>query len=379
MKLKIFLAILVVVTLAGLLIYSQRREDMRRVSGFVEADEIRVGSRVGGRVAEIFVQEGQSVAAGEILIRLEPFDLQERMKEADAMLAARRADLRKMEAGLLPQEIAQKKARVDRLAAMANKLKSGPLPEEIAAAQSRLDLAQAQLDRAKKVHDRTMTLVNRDSGAVSRDEIDLVVESLKVAESSEQVRREELILLKKGTRAEDIAAIEAEQQEAMQAHSLAQAGFRQEDIAQSQAVVDSAEAALNAIKTQLTELEIKAGVPGIVDAIQLRPGDLVAPNSPVLTLIDIRRLWIRAYVPENQLNLKIGETFDVTVDSFPNKKFEAELSFISTNAEFTPRNVQTVDERAKQVVRIRLYLKEGLDQLHPGMAADVWLDKRSAR
>ncbi len=376
MKLKIFLAILVVATLAGLLIYSQRREGTRRVSGFVEADEIRVGSRVGGRVAEVFVQEGQSVAAGQILIRLEPFDLQERMKEAEAMLAARRADFRKMEAGLLPQEIAQKKARVDRLAAMANKLKTGPLPEEIAAAQSRLNLAQAQLDRAKKVHDRTMTLVNRDSGAVSRDEIDLVVESLKVAESSEQVRREELILLKKGTRAEDIAAIEAEQHEAMEAHSLAQAGFRQEDIAQSQAVVESAEAALNAIKTQLAELEIKAGVPGIVDAIQLRPGDLVAPNSPVLTLIDIRRLWIRAYVPENQLNLKLGETFDVTVDSFPNNKFGAELSFISTNAEFTPRNVQTVDERAKQVVRIRLYLKEGFDQLHPGMAADVWLDKR---
>lgn len=361
--------------LTALLILSQQREVPRRVSGIVEADEIRMGSRVGGRVAEVLVQEGQSVAAGQILVRLEPFDLIERMREAEAILAARNADLQRLRAGQRPEEIGQKKARVDRLTAQLNKLKAGPLPEEISAAQSRLELAQAQLDRAKKAHDRTMLLENRGSGAVSQDEIDKIVESLKVAESSEQVRREELILLKNGAREEDIAAAQADQREAAQALVLAEAGFRTEEIAQAQAIADAAQAAVDAIKTQLTELEIKAGIAGIIDAIQLRPGDLVPPNSPVLTLIDSSRLWIRAYVPENQLDLKLGESYEVTVDSFPGKVFAAELSYISTNAEFTPRNVQTVDERAKQVVRIRLYLQDQLERLHPGMAADVWLDR----
>lgn len=359
--------------LVSLLIYSQYKPTINPISGFLEADEIRLGSRVGGRVMEVMVEEGVHVKEGDVLIRLEPFDLLHRLAEAQGMLASRKATLSQFEAGLRKQEKAQARSRVARLDAMLRKLKAGPRTEEIEAAKSRLTLSSASLERARQTHSRTMELASRNSVAVTREEIDLAVEALKIAESTEQVRREELMLLEKGTREEDIQVAESELEEASLALELAEAGYREQEIDQARAMVKSAEAAVEAIQAQLSELEIRAGVDGVVDALKLRPGDIVAPNSPVLTLIDTQRMWIRAYVPENRLNLKNGTRYQVSVDSFPKQKFESELTFVSTLAEFTPRNVQTIEERSKQMFRVKFTMRSGLDQLRPGMAADVWI------
>ncbi len=376
MKGRIFLGLAVVTALVGSLVYSQHRITPAHASGFIEADEIRLGSRVGGRVLQVLVQEGQHVERGQVLVRLEPFDLKARLAQAQAALSAQQADYQRLSAGLRPEEIAQRTARVDRLTATVDKLKAGPLAEEIKSSQSRFQLAEAQFDRARKGYERTMALANRDTGAVSRDEIDLATESLRVAEAGLEVRREELVLMKKGTRIEDVAAAQAELVEAAQAKQLAEAGFRTEEIAQAMAMVQSAEAAVAAIQSQIDELDIKAGVGGVVDAIQLRPGDLVPANSPVLTLIDTSRLWIRVYVPENQLDIQIGERLVVTVDSYPIQEFFADVTYVSNHAEFTPRNVQTADERAKQVFRVKLDLQDRSNRLRPGMSADVWLKRK---
>ncbi|MFO1063207.1 MAG: HlyD family efflux transporter periplasmic adaptor subunit [Pirellulales bacterium] len=370
---RISLIVLLVCVLGGLLVAGQMRGQSSVVSGFIEADEIRVGSRVGGRVAEVLVQEGELVTQGQVLVRLEPYDIRERLREAEANLAARKAEHDKLKAGLRPQEIAQAKARAARVAAVLKKLKDGPLPEEIAAAESRLQLARAQLDRAKKSHDRTVSLYNQNTNAVGKDELDQAIEVFRVAEANEQVRKEELHLMQKGTRAEDISAAEAELLDAQLALELATAGFRSEEIAVAAASVEAAEAAVSAVQKQLAELEIRADTAGTVNAIELRPGDLVPMNGPVLSLIDHSRMWVRAYLPENRLGPKLGERFAVTVDSFPREVFQAELTFVSTQAEFTPRNVQTPEERSKQVFRVKLHLLEGLDRLRPGMSADVRL------
>ncbi len=373
MKLKAIAIVGVAAVLAVLLWYSQSIPPADKISGFIEADEIRLGSRVGGRIAEVLVEEGQQVKAGELLLRLEPFDLKELLAEAEANLDAKRARLLKMQAGLRKEEIEQAKARVARITAVASKLKAGPLPEEIAAAKSRLELATAQLERARSANVRNNDLFNRNVGAVTRDELEQSIEGFKVAEANEQVRKEELLLLERGARQEDIAAAEADLQEALQSLQLAIAGYREEEIQEAAATVAAAEATVAALQTRMKELEVRAGVDGVVDALRLRPGDIVSANSPVLTLIDTHRLLIRAYVPENRLNLELGQRVRVTVDSYPVEEFEAELTFISTDAEFTPRNVQTVEERSKQMFRIKLRLIDGLDRLHPGMAADVWL------
>ncbi len=111
-----------------------------------------------------------------------------------------------------------------------------------------------------------------------------------------------------------------------------------------------------------------------MEAVDLRPGDMIAANAPVLSLMDVSRLWIRAYVPENHLDLKIDQPVWITVDSFPNENFRGHISFIGRQAEFTPNNVQTPEERSKQVFRIRVTLDEGRDRLRSGMSADVWLE-----
>jgi HlyD family secretion protein len=371
---RIVIAVIVVLMLVGLLAYSQYRHEPLKVSGFIEADEIRLGSRVGGRVERVFVEEGQQVQAGDVLIKLEEFDLRSRRAEAESNVAAWQAELDRLQNGFRKEEIAQAKARVTRLMAKVEMLQNGPREEEIGAAKARLTLAAAQLERATLSYNRITTLFAKEMGTVTREDVDRATEELKVAEAAKQVREQELQLLQKGTRPEEIAEAKAELEEASQALQLTENGFRREEIDKANAQVAAAQAAVQIIDTQLAELEINTQVPGIIEALELRPGDLVAPNAPVLSLLDTTHLWVRAYVPENRLNIQVGQKFKITVDSFPGERFAGELTYISPQAEFTPSNVQTVEERSKQVFRIKVTLKEGRDKLRPGMAADVWLE-----
>ena len=109
--------------------------------------------------------------------------------------------------------------------------------------------------------------------------------------------------------------------------------------------------------------------------MELQPGDLVSPGAPVISVLDAKRLWIRAYVPQSRLDIRRGQELKVTVDAYPDRKFAGEVTFVSREAEFTPSNVQTYDERAKQMFRIKVRIDPPDDvQLRPGMTADVWLE-----
>ena len=365
-----------VTVVVGSLVASRFLTQPVKISGFIEADEVRVGSRVGGRVSEVLVREGQQITRGQSLLRLQPYDLQLRLAEACSQLAAREAVLAKLKAGLRPEEVAQAQARVNRLTATVAKLVAGPRHEEVAAARSRMTLSKAQRDRAKRSYERIQALYSRDATSVSREELDRVLEDSQVAEATHQVRQEELQLLERGTRDEEKAEARAQLEEAAQALAMAKSGFRAEEIAEAAATVNAAQAAVDAIKIQINELEVLSDVNGVVEALELRPGDLVAPNAPLLSLLDTSRIWVRAYVPENRLNVRIGDRFWVTVDSFPKRDFEGTVTYISNQAEFTPRNVQTPDERSGQVFRIKVELSDDAHELRPGMAADVWLDRQ---
>ncbi|MEO8495320.1 MAG: HlyD family efflux transporter periplasmic adaptor subunit [Planctomycetota bacterium] len=371
---RIAAGFIAVAVLVGLLVYSQMRVEPLKVSGYVEADEIRLGSRVGGRVKAVHCQEGETVTAGTLLVELEEFDLLARKAEAAAQVAASGAELARLKNGFRAEEIAQAQARVEGLAAKHKILVDGPREEEINAARARRDLAIAQVERAKRTYDRLMDLFTTENGSVTREEIDRSTEEVKVTQDTQRVREEELKLLEKGSRAEEIAVAAAELKEAEQALQLVTAGNRPEDIAQAEASVAAVQAALVAIEVQLNELQIRASVDGVVEAIDLQPGDMIAAGAPVLSLMDTRTLWVRAYVPESRLNIAIGQEVRVTADSFTSESFRGKVTFISRQAEFTPRNAQTPEERSKQVFRIKVTLLDGLDRLRPGMAADVWLE-----
>ena len=373
---KQIIPLVLLLAIAGsLLVYSRHRPEPQVVSGTIEAHEIRVGSRVGGRVAEVTVEEGQQVIKGDVLLRLEPFNLLEKREEAIATLAAATADLTRLEHGFRDEEIGQAQARRDQLSAMLQKLTAGPRPQEIKAAVAQLELTKTQLLLAQQNHARIQRVFT--SNAVTQDELDRAVQELRGAESRVAVRSEELALLNEGTRQEEIAEAQAKLDEANHALELKKRGYRPEEIAQASATRDAANAVLAAIARRIEELTVKAPVDGVIEAVELRPGDLVSPNAPVLSLLDTSQLWMRAYIPENRLDLKIGQRVRITVDSFKGQDFHGEVTFIPRQAEFTPSNVQTIEERSKQVFRIKITLLDGLDSLRPGMAGDIWLDSVS--
>jgi HlyD family secretion protein len=368
---RVIPVVLVAVALAAAIFYSQYRPVPDRVSGFIEADEIRLGSRVGGRVAKVEIEEGQRVKAGDTLIQLEPFDLLAEQKRAAATLAANEAELKRLEAGLRPEEIAQAQARYEQLQAALDEQVAGPRKEEIDAAAARLRMAEAQQQLARETYRRVSQLAT--TNAATPQDLDQATESLGVAEGSVAATLEELNLLKAGTREEAIRAAKAQAEEARQAWELAKAGFRKEDVEKAAAARDAAQASLEAIERRIDELTIRSPVDGVVEALDLQPGDLAPAAAPVLSIMDVSRMWVRAYVPENRLDLKVGQKIRLAVDSFPDETFAGEVTFISRQAEFTPSNIQTPEERVKQVFRIKVELREGLDKLRPGMAADVWL------
>lgn len=364
--------VLLAAVLAGFLIYRQFQQQPLKVSGFIEADEIRVGSRVGGRVRSVAVKEGDSVSQGGLLVELDPYDLYERRAEAEAVLAQKKQTLKKLQAGFRSEEIAEAKARYDQLQANLKKLRNGPRAQELAAARAEVELAKSNLNLAELQHKRVAEAAAK--GAATPDNLDEAVRTLKVRRAELKVREENFSLLKAGTRKEEIEQGEAQVQEAYSAWKLRVNGYRAEDVAEAKAAVSAADATLKAIRKQIDELKIRADVDAVVEAIELRPGDLVPANAPALSLIDLNHLWVRAYVPEDKLDLKLGQNVDVTVDSYPGVTFTGTITFIASQGEFTPRNVQTPEERSKQVFRIKVAVTD--PRLRPGMAADVWLEGR---
>lgn len=366
-------SVVVALSLIGLLAWSQQRPEQLKVSGYIEADEIRLGSRVGGRVARVYVAEGKSVRSGEPLVELEPFQLRELLAQVRGELDRTQAELDRASNGFRPEEIAQAKAKFDQLEATLRKLVKGPRDEDIATAEKQLELAQAQWKLAKLKRDRVESLFAKQ--AATPDEFDQAKTEFRVVQAQVDSRQEELAKLKKGTREEELDEAKAMLDEANQVWLLRKHGFRDEEKAQARAAVEAAVAAVKVIERQLDELVIKAPVDGTVEAIDLQPGDMIAANSPAISLMDSTQLWVRAYVPENRLSVKVGDAVKVSVDSYPDENFAGHVSFVSRQAEFTPGNVQTPEDRSKQVFRIKVTLEAGLDRLRPGMSADVWLEK----
>ncbi|TWT65172.1 Multidrug export protein EmrA [Posidoniimonas polymericola] len=372
---RLLAAVLVVAALGGLIAYSQLTSEPDHVSGFVEAEDVRLGSRVGGRVAEVLVEEGDRVTKGQLLVRLEPYDLKEQRAAAAADLAARQAEFDKLTAGLRPEEVAQAAARVDRLSAYLKKLRTGPRPQEIGAARARLAQAEAELRLTDRNLKRIEAIAER--GAATQEELDTAVEQQTAANNQARVRQQELELLEIGTREEEIQEAEAQLTEANEALALAQQGFRDEEIAQAKAARDAAQASLEAIDRRLEELKVFSPVDGVVEALDLEPGDLTSPGAPFMSVLDTSKYWVRAYVPQRRMDLAVGQHLRVTVDSLPDDSFDAELIFVARQAEFTPGNVQTPEDRAKLVYRIKALLPGDHKRLRPGVTADVWLDKNN--
>lgn len=357
-------------SLVAYLVWQQSRPRPFVVSGFVEADEIRIGSRVGGRVAEVSVNEGDTVKTGDPIFQLDPFELMDELARAEAQTAAAASELQRLRTGFRVEEIEQARARRDLAQASLDKLVSGPRPQEIEIAREQLRIAEAAFDLAESEYQRIARLHETQQAAPT--EYDNAVRTRKAATAEVGRAKQSVALLEEGSRKEDIAAAKAQLAEADQALKLVEAGNRKEDIAAAEAQFHAAEAKARSIRVQIDELKVVSPCDCVVEAIDLRPGDIVAPNAPGTSLLDLNRMWVRAYVPETRLgDIKLEQVVSLRIIGMGDRAFSGRITFIARDAEFTPRNVQTPEERSKQVFRIKVTLDPGAKDVRVGMTADI--------
>jgi multidrug resistance efflux pump len=289
-------------------------------SGTVEADTIDVGSRVGGRVRDVLAREGDQVEEGQALIVFEPGDLQAQRLQAQGQLEQAQAVLGRLQQG-------------GRTAT--------PRADEIAAARARLDAEQAQVGKTDADRKRSEQLFS--SGAATRQELDNARSAAANAISSRNAMKAQLDLLVQGT---------------------------PEDVKAAIGQVSAAQGRLDQIDVMLSELTVRAPRAARVETLDLRPGDIIAPNATVARLLEQDQLYVRIYVPETQLGyVRPGLEVLISVDTFPRRSFKTVVESVRHEGEYSPRNLQTVDERANQVFATRLRIEEGHDVLRAGMAA----------
>lgn len=350
------------------------KKDEAVFSGTIETREIRVGSKVGGRIEAVLVEEGQEVTAGQALVRFDIAELQAQKAQAEARIQQQQARLERLLHGARPEEKAQASAATATAQATLESIKTWPRPEEIEQARSAVAAAEADLNNASTAFQRVEKL--RASGDIAQQEFDSAKFRLENFRARRNAEKKRLDLLLNGSRKEDIRAAEERFRQAQQSEKLVLAGPRAEEIADSRAQLAEAEARLEQIKVQLAEGEVKASADASVEVLSVRPGDLLTPNQTVARLLEKDQIYVRVYIPEPQLGLvKVGQKAKIKVDTFSDRLFDGVIEQINSQGEFTPRNVQSRDERNHQVfgVKVRIDNREG--KLKPGMAADVTLEK----
>ncbi len=368
---------LIVIALLAALYGGYRYYQARRPyewSGTVEARVVYVGSRVGGRIKEVKVKEGDPVKVGDPLLVLEPGDLEAQRLVASGNLAQAQATLDKLVAGARPEELEQARARTMSASAVLQETRAGARQEQIGAAKARLAAAQVALDKAQLDSDRIRKLLA--TAAVSQADADNADAALRAATAQRDAAKDSLAELENGARAEQIAQASARVLEAQASAKLVAAGARVEDIRAAQGVVDAAKGKLEAIDIQIKELTVTAPIAGRIESLDLRPGTILAPNATAATILEDGQLYVRIYVPETHLGrLHVGDEVPITVDSFPGRSFPGKVEHINGVGEFTPRNLQTADERADQVFATRIGIESGAGDLRAGMAAMLTVPK----
>jgi HlyD family secretion protein len=345
-------------------------------SGTVEARTIDLGSRAGGRIKQLLVKEGDRVKAGDPLIVLEPGDWPAQREQAQAQLMQQQANLDKLNNGARPEEITAAKARAQTAQAALQETVTGARSEEVAAAKARLIAAEATVEKAQHDVERMHKL--RDAGAAIPADVDNAEIALKGALAQRDASREQVNELEHGSRREDVAQAQARAKEQTASEKLLTAGSRVEDIRVAEAQVKAAQGRVDQIQSMIDELTIRAPVAmpkdwsARVEALDLRPGDIIAPNTTAATLIEDDQLYVRIYVPETELgHIHVGDKVPISVDSFPGRSFQGVVQHINEVGEYSPRNLQTADERADQVFGTRIGIVSGSGVLRAGMAAFI--------
>lgn len=357
---RIIIVLVVVAVIAGVALSFDklRKDDALQGSGTIEARNIRVGSKVGGRIDQVLVREGDRVHAGQVLITFDD-------KEMAAEMEQSKATADKMAHGYRPEEISEARATAAQAKAEYEQRKNGYRQQDIDAAQADLDRAKAEEIRSHADFNRYEALSQKD--LVSKQQRDTAEATWKVALAVEQNSQHKLDELNAGYRTEEIASAQAKYEQTQATLEKLEHGNRRED-------VDLARAAYSYDEARFRERQVLAPTDATVEVLDVRPGDLIAPNTPVATLLENDQIYVRIYIPETQIwRVKLGQKAEVRLDTEQKDPIEGVVEQINQQAEFLPRNVQTRDERVHQVIGIKVRINDTSGHVLAGMAADVKL------
>lgn len=325
-KLTAALVIVVLVILLAIIAISTHAKDPNTIfiSGNMEITEVDISFKIPGRMVERYLDEGDTVSKNQLVALLELKDLQ-------LQSAEKKAELEAAENALL-------------------ELKNGYLPEEIAQAAAKADQTLADLEKQRADFGRQKQLLDRN--VISQKEFDASLAAFQSSEARYAEAIEYYTLLKNGTRFEKIAQAEDRVKQSIEALALAE--------------------------TNVSYAYLQSPLSGWVLSKNVEPGEVVAAGTPVITVGNLEDIWFRAYIDESDLGkVNLSQEVTITTDSYPEKEYQGRITFISNEAEFTPKNVQTQKERVKLVYRIKVTVFNPNLELKPGMPADGRIDLKS--
>ena len=360
-----------------------KRDDGGRIvlSGNIELTQVDVAFKMPGKLIELAVDEGADVRKGMLLARLDPDLLQQQRTRDQAAVAVADSQLTQQHSAIeyqratLEADLRARKAAVEQAEARLAELLAGSREQEIQQAAAAAEEARTQQALGRQDWERAQALYKGDDiSAAQRDQyrtrFDASSAALKRAE-------EQLSLVKAGPRKEVIEAARAQVQQARAAVQFAEASRielrrRQEELGTRKAQVEQARAQVGVVESQLNDTVIQSPVSGVVLVKSADPGEVVAAGTTVLTLGEMDKPWLRGYIREQDLGrVKLGSRVRVTTDSYPGKIYWGRVSFISSEAEFTPKQIQTPDERIKLVYRIKVDVENPQHELKLNMPADA--------
>ncbi len=376
-------------------------------SGAVEGTETQIAAELGGRVVAVAAAEGEQAPAGKVLIRLDSSQLEAQYNQAQAAVAAAKANLARVTAAPQAARVAQAQAEagqalVARDAAQsaladAQKLRANPqdIDSQITAARGQLDAATAQIDVARanikaaqvlqdskpegtgSDQDRTQRAMYDQQALAAQAALDAVM----AQQAGAQASLNQLYAIRQQPVALDAAVHKAEGQilqasasvtTALASLAQVQAPVQPEAVALAQAQVDQAVAAAEVLRATIAKMQVSSPVTGAVTAQIIHPGEVAQPGMALLTLVDLSQLKLVIYVPENRIGeVRLGQGADVTADAYAGRHFTGTVTHINDQAEFTPKNVQTQEERVKMVFAVEIGLDNAGGALKPGMPADA--------
>jgi HlyD family secretion protein len=374
---KVILVLLLIAALGGGLWYQfvwkgsrEASGDTVRVSGNIEVVDVEISFKIPGRIERRLVDEGDAVKKGQVLAILETADLRADLAVRQAELQLALANLKELENGSRPEEKAAAKATMDRARALLEELENGSRPQEIKVAEATLARAIFDRDRLKTELVRADELVKNHT--IPQEVYDRQKANYDVSEAQVREARERLDLVKEGPRKEQIAQAREALRQSTSQYKLVMEGPREEVKEQSRARVQQAQAAVRVAQTRLDYATITSPSDGIVITKNAEPGEVVAAGTPVVTIADLKDIWLRAYLDYDAYQrVAIGQKARLSADGRPGKVYEGRVSFISPEAEFTPKSVQTQKERSKLVYRIKIDLDNDDMGLKRGMPADA--------